>query len=501
VLSLVGVESEIRVLFAGGSNEHEPLGAAGAVLTAAWDHYAPSWGEGAAPPCADLGGHDGMFLPNGARLYDDHGYVEYSTPECASTADAVAAVRAGDLIVRSAAEKAGEASPDVPRIAAFRNNRDYAPDPHSCGAHVNVRMSRKGFESIFTDPKVLHGFVVPFFVSLPVICGSGTIADHGEGEGFGIWQRAPFLRDLVAWQTTFDRPLVNTRDESLAADPEQYARFHVIAFDANVSETAEFCKLGLLRLLCAAIDAERIDVTPELEDPMAAIRSVSRDPMAPVRMGSQGTITPVQLLGTYLVAFERMANEGVFIGRVPDAREILNHCGEVLGQLEHDPLELVGVLDWPTKFAWLERIRARHGLEWSDPVLKLADVEYHHVTDGEDPGVVLQRITTDDQIRSLVTSAPTGSRAEVRGLLIRRFAEEITGADWSGLFSGREASLLVLPDDPPPAAAQKLESAKCLGDAAGELGLESLGVVPLFEVIWTAEQPGEKESQDPANAG
>jgi proteasome accessory factor A len=465
------VESEIRVLVDGAIASDGESGATGVVISAVRDRYPSLCGHGALP-CADLGCADGMYLSNGARLYDDHSYAEYSTPECADTADAVAAVRAGDWIIRRAEEEARKAAGGGPRVAAYRNNRDYAPEPHSCGAHINVRMTRAGFERIFADEEVLHGFVIPFFVSLPVLCGGGSIADLGSGkDDFVIWQRAPFLKDLVALQTVYDRPLINTRDESLDADPERYARFHIISFDANVSEVAEFCKLGLLRLLCAAIDAGRIDVARELSDPMSAVRSVARDPFGLLSLASKQTTTPIDLLRSYLAAFKRMNADGIFTGRVPDAGKILKCASDTLARLERDPLDLVGVLDWPTKFAWLEQIRGRRGLTWSDPLLKWMDVRYHGLTDGGGPPAELQRITTDAQILRLVGNPPTGSRAEIRGLVIRKFGREIACADWAFVVSNRNDTVYVFPDESPPAALRRLEAAEDLEAAARALGL------------------------------
>ena len=115
--NLVGVESEIRVLSDGEATGNGESGAIGAVLTAVRERYASLSGH-ETPPCADLDCADGMYLPNGARLYDDHSYAEYSTPECANTADAVAAIRAGDWIIRRAEEEAREPAGGGPQIAS-----------------------------------------------------------------------------------------------------------------------------------------------------------------------------------------------------------------------------------------------------------------------------------------------------------------------------------------------------------------------------------------------
>src|SRR5690242_14480226 len=45
-----------------------------------------------------------LVLPNGARFYNDHTHPEYSTPECRTVLDLVAHDRAGERILRRAAD-------------------------------------------------------------------------------------------------------------------------------------------------------------------------------------------------------------------------------------------------------------------------------------------------------------------------------------------------------------------------------------------------------------
>jgi proteasome accessory factor A len=301
------------------------------------------------------------------------------------------------------------------------------------------------------------------------------------------------LKELVGPQTTYDRPLVNSRDESLDADPDRLARLHVVAFDANVSELAEYLKLGLLQLLCAAIDLGHTKVTTELSDPLSAIRSVARDPWAPLQMASGKTITPCEILGRHLDAFEAMNRDGYLEAKVPDAKTILRCATEVLTQLERDPLELCGVLDWPTKFAWLEGIREQHDLSWSDPRLKWLDCQYHRLTGGEGLPVPLRRVTRDERIRSLAVRPPGESRAALRGQLIRRFGKEICTADWAWIAPEGDEAVYWLPDDPEPGVFRKLESAKSLDEAARSLGLEADRLVWEFVLPCTGPRDTERK--------
>src|SRR5204862_7805009 len=63
---------------------------------------------------------NGGFLFNGGRVYIDMGHLEYCTPECASTIDAVRYDRAGDLLLQEAVR----ALRPEKTICFIRNNAD-----------------------------------------------------------------------------------------------------------------------------------------------------------------------------------------------------------------------------------------------------------------------------------------------------------------------------------------------------------------------------------------
>ena len=62
-------------------------------------------------------------LANGARLYNDHGHPEYSTPECRFLRDLVAHDKAGERIVLECARLRAEATGRDVRV--FKNNTDF----------------------------------------------------------------------------------------------------------------------------------------------------------------------------------------------------------------------------------------------------------------------------------------------------------------------------------------------------------------------------------------
>lgn len=473
VENLVGVESEVHIFFQGDVTEELRSKASCMLMAKLRELFGcERASQSATCPNADIscgGFHE--FLRNGSRIYLDHQYCEYSTQACKTTAEAVAAIRAGDAMISKAAEELQRTLGKNITVMVVRNNIDHRG--HTFGAHVNIRMSRKGFEKIFSSDKVLNGFVIPFLVTLSLICGTGRCSSENDEDIFQIWQRSDFLKEIIGLQTTFDRPLVNTRDESLAADSGKYARLHVVAFDANRMEVAEFLKLGLMRLLCASIDAGRCELLLELDDPIAAIRSVSRTPFDPVRLESNKTISPLEVLRQYLSLFTKLHEEQVFAGRVPDSGEILERCNHVLTKLENDRIKLAGIIDWVTKKILLEQVRHK-GFKWSDPEMRVHDICYHRLTDTDVFNHACDKVTTKQQVSSFMTKAPDDSRAALRGTLLRRFGKQIMLVNWHYIINSEGGIAYLLPDNPKPGSTAVADKVKTFEEVAETLELVKL---------------------------
>ena len=87
----------------------------------------------------------------------------------------------------------------------------------------------------------------------------------------------------VGLQTTFDRPIINTRDESHSTD--EYRRLHVIVGDANRMDVPQALKLGTTSMLLWLLEhAEEAGLNMDealrpttLADPVRAMHEVSHD--------------------------------------------------------------------------------------------------------------------------------------------------------------------------------------------------------------------------------
>jgi proteasome accessory factor PafA2 len=374
-----------------------------------------------------------VILPNGARYYVDHAHPEYSTPECATPRDLVVHDKAGERILERSLLEMQKALPPGQRIAIYKNNSD--GKGNSYGTHENYLVDRAtAFGSIVRD-------LTPFLVSRQVFTGAGKVGgeapwDERDRHRFQLTQRADFFEAEVGLETTLKRPIINTRDEP-HADPEKYRRLHVIIGDANMSEVATFLKLGTTALVLKMIEDEYL---PDLSlgNPVAALHRVSRDVACtePVRMADDRRMTAVQIQWEYLERARKYVEQE---DDTPENAVVLERWESILSALETDPSALDRQLDWVAKLRILEGYRDRDGLDWSDPKLRLIDLQYHDVRRDKglyhrlaDAGKV-ERLVSDDEVERAVMEPPQDTRAFFRGRCISRYPQAIAAASWDSI--------------------------------------------------------------------
>ncbi|WP_435198565.1 depupylase/deamidase Dop [Janibacter sp. GS2] len=369
-----------------------------------------------------------VVLANGARLYVDHAHPEYSSPEVTSPRDAVVWDRAGELVMR---EVVGRLADRPPGINLYKNNTD--GKGASYGTHENFLVSRR------TPFDRIIGGLTPFFVARQVMCGAGRVGIGQESEraGYQIASRSDFFEAPVGLETTFKRPIINTRDEP-HADPDVWRRLHVIIGDANQADVANLLKLGSTSLVLALIEAGANDRSLEVLHPVEALKVISHDPTcrATVRMRDGRDLTAVQILAEYLqMATAFVEREG----SDPATDEVLGHWERVLGLLDHDPMDAAPDIDWVAKLALLERYRERDSLQWGDPRLTAIDIQFSDVR--PEKGIFhrleaagrVTRLTSDEEVRAAVAHPPQDTRAWLRGRAVEAFGEHVVSASWDSL--------------------------------------------------------------------
>jgi proteasome accessory factor A len=194
-------------------------------------------------------GGPGKWQPNGGLIYDDHGVVEYASPECTSLHELVAHEQAGEAFLNRFAERlVGRLKIEQPaahaQVKLFKNNVDSSGDCR--GTHENYQV-RAGLDHLWRTT------LVPFLVTRPIFVGAGGVVQHqGEGQ-FSVSQRAPFVKKIVDSNTNLYKPLIVTRSEH-HSDVRQFARVQLTCADANRMPFATFMRFGTTALVISALE-------------------------------------------------------------------------------------------------------------------------------------------------------------------------------------------------------------------------------------------------------
>lgn len=383
-------------------------------------------------------------LDNGARLYVDHAHPEYSSPECADPLTATLYDKAGEVIMHRAAVAASRHVRDGRSLILHKNNSD--SKGNSYGAHENYLVDRS---VPFSD--IVH-HLTAFLVSRQILTGSGKLgAEHGrDSTDYQITQRADFFEEEIGLETTLKRPIINTRDEP-HADPSVYRRLHVIFGDATLSEIQTFVKLGSTSLLLMALEDQAFEEPIRLRAPVPAVRIVSRDLMfnrgLELRDGSASSA--LELQWRYL----SLASDYVHTADIsPVYKRVVAEWESLLIALEQGYEKVADRLDWAAKLHLIEAYRARDGYAWTDPKLKLLDLQFHDID--PDRGLYhrlvrserMRRLFSDDQVDRAVESPPENTRAWFRGEALRRYRNAVVAANWDSLvFDTGESNLIRVP--------------------------------------------------------
>jgi len=405
--------------------------------------------------CQGEYGGDDYFLPNGSRVYNDHSHVEYSTAETLSARRLVALVKAGEALLNQARKAARDKLSSDRDILIIANNSD--GKGNSYASHLNILLSRRAFDEFFRRrPHVFYMYLVPHLVTSIIYTGAGKVgSENGLPEvGYQISQRADFIETAaISLQTTYQRPLINSRDEPLA-DPTRFARMHLITFDTNMQEIALFLKVGTTQLVLAMIEAGFLSRLPgqglpplrvgelTLRDPVKSMQMISRDLTLKRRLELEGgrSFTALEIQEALLEAAERFVETGECVEIVPDAERILKEWRSVLNGLRKHPNKLYDRIDWIAKLLPLSLQRRKLQCGWEHPSLRMLDIQYANIDPEQGLYFTLflkhrltKRVTTNKTIRFYMENAPEDSRAFLRGECIRRFSDRITEVDWQTL--------------------------------------------------------------------
>ncbi|MCH4208680.1 depupylase/deamidase Dop [Bifidobacterium sp.] len=389
---------------------------------------------------------------NGARIYVDHAHPEYSAPETLGPFAAVRYDRAGDALMLAAARRASRQRDQD--IVLHRNNVD--GKGASWGSHENYLMLRNvPFEQVAQ-------LMTAHFVSRQIYTGSGRVGlgERSETAGYQLSQRADYIHAAVGLQTTFDRPIINTRDEPHAG--RRYRRLHVIVGDANRMDVPEALRLGTTSLLLWALEqADDRGMDPSallakirLADPVTALHTVSHDLSLSAMLAlADGQTTTAWQLQTILLSFVYEAgaraydtdSRGEPLWPDVETTRIIAMWKQALADtaaLRHsDERQRMAMadeasrLEWLLKWQLLERLRLRLSCSWSDPRIAALDLRLAALDPAISPwGKLSSRVVRFDgpaQLQHAETNPPDDTRAWLRGQLLRRYGEQVMSLSWS----------------------------------------------------------------------
>ena len=393
------------------------------------------------------------YLPsNGGCIYIDLNHLELATPETLSARDHQAVWMAMLRLAQQAQAAANAELTPARRIVVLANNSDR--QGHSYGGHQSFLMSRTAFDDMIWQrmfPSLFN--LMAFQASSIVFTGQGKVgSENGCPEvPFQLSQRADFIETLVGEQTTYNRPLINTRDEPLCGPKssgsnaslpgDRYARLHVIFYDTNLAPVATFLKVGVMQLMLAMIEAGSIDASLVLQRPLVALREWSRDPdlNSPMPLLSGQNLTAVELQLKFLEQARAFDADRGFAGIVADADVIMALWEDTLQKLHaRDFSSLCGRIDWVMKRALLEQALAEHpDWSWSSPELVYLDQIYSSIDPNDslflslDAAGLFEPVATEAEIARFVTTPPENTRAWTRAMLLRAAGpDRVVDVDW-----------------------------------------------------------------------
>lgn len=404
-------------------------------------------------------------LSNGARFYVDHAHPEYSSPECTTPAQAVLYDRAGEVVARRSMEALAASGE---QIVLYKNNVD--GKGASYGAHENYLLRRD------VDFDALTRLLLPFFITRPVVCGAGRvgIGQASQTPGFQISQRADYVENTVGLETTFNRPLVNTRDEP-HAQASRWRRLHVIGGDANQFDVSAYLRLGTTAAVAWFAENGNLEALADLQpagDPVAETWNVSHDPTLDYEIATRGagSLRAVDIQRIYA---ETIAAAMEAAGSVDeDTRALLDRWTNVLDLLANRPMEAASQVEWVAKYQLLDAMRQRIGSGWEHPKLQAMDLQWADLRPQTslvaslDAAGRVERLFTSWEVDQALTQPPAGTRAWVRGRAVSQLPQ-LQRASWSSLLFDLGDPDLVrvgLPDPQEPVSAL-VRSALEAGDA------------------------------------
>ncbi|MEK6324269.1 MAG: proteasome accessory factor PafA2 family protein [Acidobacteriota bacterium] len=296
----------------------------------------------------------GLFLGNGSRFYVDYGnHPELGTPECANPWDVVRYILAGERILADLATAMKRELAEVD-VLLFKSNVDYGEAWVTWGCHESY-MHRAATNALSDD-------IIPHLVTRTIYTGAGGFNSLSRGLEFTLSPRVPHLANVVSNNSTSDRGIFHTKDESLSKPG--FHRLHIICGESLCSETAMWLKVGTTALVVAMSEAGlRPGHGVGLRAPLQAMQTIASDPScaASVEMSQGRHLSAIEIQYHYLTLAERNLD----YARMPSwAPDVCREWRAMLNRLLDAPESVATTLDWAIKRAMYAKYANDRGVDW-----------------------------------------------------------------------------------------------------------------------------------------
>ncbi len=373
----------------------------------------------------------GICLENGARLYVDcGGHPEYATPECTDPWDAVRHVVAGDRLMAGILQQMRE-NGLVEDVWMSRCNVDYSGNGSTWGCHTSY-LTR-------SEPRYFGDRLRPFLISRVIFSGAGGWFPGASPPAFVLSARSFFLVRDVTSDTQGAHGIFHLRNERHAGGC--YHRLHILPGESLMSQYAIFLTVATTALVVAFLDENPFaDCFTELPDTIRDLRVYAGDPACsfPCRKGKGKPMTALDVQYRYLEQCESVADQSHM---PPWSRTVCWHWRFILDAIgRNDVPTLASRLDWAMKKLMFDGLCESEdpsellpGVIWppSSPrvaSLHEADMRFGQISERsifesmDIAGMLRHRMVSEQSIRDAMTTPPSGSRAVVRGRMVRQYA-------------------------------------------------------------------------------
>jgi len=316
------------------------------------------------PHIADL--HSGgLFLANGGLIYRDSGVfdedsLEWASPECSNPTDAVRFLRAGESIMCQLGKDLVEGG-RLAEAGVFRHCSNYGTLGNlSKGAHENYLYRGKR--------RRLELTLVPFLLSRQIFSGAGGFDSRHPGARFLLSPRTTHLEEVVS-SSTLRRSILNFKDESLCAKRGSI-RVHLICGESNIGDFSCYLKFATTAVVLAMIRA-KFKSNPGIWfwDGVKAMKSISGDPGLETRLRTTQDEFPsaLELQEMFLEAAESRIGETAMPAFTEEVclrwREALHALGSRTSACSDESPETI---DWKFKFRLFSDLIERRGFSWEE---------------------------------------------------------------------------------------------------------------------------------------